>query len=331
MAASTGSARRRLRFDVQTLVPLITLSAMVVVLSVLNRAFLSVDTALNLMAQVSVVGVVALGATIVLITGGIDLSTGYGLAAIGMAVGSAFLHSGGSVTLMVGAGLACGAMLGALNGLLIAKLQILPFIATLAVMLVAQGMSTFIEDGKMVMLTGSPLLWIGQGRLSSVPVPFVIYLVLCVVISLILNRTRFGTYIYAMGGNESAARYSGIPVDRYKLACYALTGVCTGIAALLTIAKIGMVTPGISGSTLLDSIAAAVIGGASLSGGRGRVSGTFVGVVIIVLIGTALTYLDIPPEMQDVFKGIVILIAVCFDQAVKTYASKYKSHATTNR
>ncbi|MCA0252794.1 MAG: ABC transporter permease [Actinobacteria bacterium] len=327
MIATTPVAGRRSRIDVQSLVPVATLVVMVVVLSALNPAFLSVGTALNLMAQVSVVGIVALGATMVLITAGIDFTTGYGLAAIGMAVGSVFLQTNGNVVAMIATGIIGGAILGMANGVLIAKLQILPFIATLAMMLVAQGLSTFIEDGRMIMLSGSPLLWIGQGRIAgSIPASFAIYVVLCLLAAAILNLTRFGTSVYAVGGNEPAARYSGIHVDRIKLYCYTLAGVFTGVAALITIAKIGMATPGISGSTLLDAIAASVIGGASLSGGRGKVSGTFVGVIIIVLIGTALTYLNIPPEMQDVFKGIVILIAVCFDQLVRRYARRYSSH-----
>lgn len=327
MSVVTAVLATRRRLDVQTWVPLVTLAAMVIVLSLLSPAFLSVGTLVNLMSQVSVIGIVALGATLVLITAGIDFTTGYGLAAIGMAVGAAFLHTGGNVVALLATGLLGGVILGATNGILIAKLRIMPFIATLAVMLVAQGASTFIEDGRMVMLAGSPLLWLGQGRIGGqVPAAFVVYVALCAITWAILNRTRWGTYIYAVGGHEPTARYAGIQVDRVTIACYVLAGVFTGIAALITVAKIGMATPGISGSILLDSIAAAVIGGASLSGGRGRVSGTFIGVLIIVLIGTALTYLNIAPEMQDVFKGVVILVAVCFDQVIRRYASRFDTH-----
>lgn len=328
MVSATSTQNRASRL--QTFVPVITLAVMVVLLSVLNSAFLSMGTLLNLMAQVSVIGIVALGATIVLITAGLDFSSGSGLAAIGMAIGAMFVHTGGNVPAMMATAVLGGAVLGSVNGFLVSKLGIVPFIATLAVMLVAQGLSTFIEDGGMMLLADSPLLWIGQGRLAGIPVAFFIYLGACVVLAALLNRTRIGTYVYAVGGNEAAARYSGIKVERVKFYCYLIAGVCTGVAALITVTKIGMATPGISGSTLLDAIAASVIGGASLSGGRGTVTGTFIGVAIVVLIGTGLTYLSIPAEMQDVFKGAVILVAVCFDQIIRNYAKHYQTNSLVN-
>ena len=295
------------------------LQRVMLALSLLNRDFLSLQTLVNLMQQVSAVGVVAIGAMFVIITGGIDFSAGYGLAMIGMAAGVVYAQSPfqGSVAAMVVTFLGMGALLGLVNGLLIAALDILPFIATLAMMSLAQGMSLMIGGGTMVMLTDSPILAVGQGKIGGVlPVSFVVLLAVCLTASVILHRTKLGVYTYALGGNEDAAWYSGIHVKRYKILVYVVAGICTGIASMLTVSRIAMATPSISGTTLTDAIAATCIGGTSMSGGRGNVLGTCIGAVIIVLISTALTYLKIPAEMQEVFKGAVILLAVAFDAVV---------------
>ena len=181
----------------------------------------------------------------------------------------------------------------------------------------AQGMSLMIGGGTMVMLTDSPILAVGQGKIGGVlPVSFVVLLAVCLTASVILHRTKLGVYTYALGGNEDAAWYSGIHVKRYKILVYVVAGICTGIASMLTVSRIAMATPSISGTTLTDAIAATCIGGTSMSGGRGNVLGTCIGAVIIVLISTALTYLKIPAEMQEVYKGAVILLAVAFDAVV---------------
>ena len=301
---------------IKDITPLIVLLFMILVLNTLNRDFMSISTMLNLMQQVSVVGTVALGAMVVIISGGIDFTAGFGIAMIGMAGGTIFRLGvmDGNIFFVVFACLAFGAILGAVNGVLVARLNIVPFIATLAVMSIAQGMSMRIGRGNMVMIRNSPILWFGQGRLPlNIPVSFAILMLFCLITYLILNKTKIGVYIYAIGGNEDTVRYIGINVIKYKILLYTLAGTYTGAAALLTISRLGLAAPNIYGSTLLDAIAAAVIGGTSLSGGRGKVLGTFVGAVIIVLISTALVYLNVRPEMQDVFKGGVILLALCFD------------------
>jgi len=302
--------------NIKEIAPVIILVCMLLVLGTLNKEFMSLKTLFNMMQQVSAVGVVAIGAMIVIISGGIDFTAGYGLAMIGMAAGTVFAADilGGNVVVVALTCILAGAAVGTLNGVLVAKLNIVPFIATLAVMSLLQGMSMLIGHGNMVMIREPSILWIGQGKLfQNIPVSFVLYILLCFVAYLILHKTKMGIYIYALGGNEDSVRYVGINVARYKILLYVLAGTYTGIAALLTISKLGLAAPSIYGSTLLDAIAAAVIGGTSLAGGSGKVMGTFVGTIIIVLITTALTYLNIRPEMQDVFKGGVILLALCFD------------------
>ena len=300
----------------QQVMPLVILAVLLLVLSILNRDFLSPQTLINLVQQVSAVGVVSIGAMFVIITGGIDFSAGYGLAMIGMTAGVVYTRSpfAGNVAVMILTFLGAGALLGLINGLLVAKVKIMPFIATLAMMSLTQGMSLMIGGGTMIMLSDSPILLIGQGKIGGIlPVSFLVLLLVCALAALLLHRTKLGVYTYAMGGNEEAARYAGIQIDRYKILVYVTAGVCTGIASLLTVSRIAMVTPSIYGTTLTDAIAATCIGGTSMSGGRGSVSGTLTGAIIIVLISTALTYLKIPAEMQDVFKGAVILLAVAFD------------------
>jgi len=308
--------------DLQKVMPLVILVLMVAVLTALNPRFLAPETLVNLMSQVSAIGVVAMGATFVIISGGIDFTSGNGIAMTGMAIAAVFVTTSGNVYAMVGIAILSGMCLGLLNGFLIAKLRLLPFIATLAVMLLVRGFSVLINGGRMVMLLGSPLLWFGQGSIGPFPVSFIIYLIVSCLLYILLNKTKFGIYVYAIGNNEDAARYSGINVTRCKVFIYVLAGFCTGLAALLTVTRTVVITPGISGSVLLDSIAAVIIGGTSLRGGVGNVFGTFIGVIIIVLISIALTFLEITPEMQGVFKGGVILVAVCFDAFVRGYSQE---------
>ncbi len=319
MEAVLTKVKGNRKINIQKAMPLIILLVLLLVLSLLNRDFLSLQTFVNLMQQVSAVGVVAIGAMFVIISGGIDFTAGYGLAMIGMAAGVVYSQSifQGSVIAMVITFIGAGAILGLINGVLIAKLKILPFVATLAMMSLAQGMSLMIGGGTMIMLSDSPILFIGQGKLGGLfPTSFLIFLLICITADIILKKTKLGVYTYALGGNEDAAWYTGIKVDQYKILVYIVAGICTGIASLLTVSKIAMATPSIYGTTLIDAIAATCIGGTSMSGGKGTVFGTFIGSIIIVLISTALTYLKIPAEMQDVFKGAVILLAVVFDAMV---------------
>jgi ribose/xylose/arabinose/galactoside ABC-type transport system permease subunit len=309
-------ARVLKKSNLKEITPLIILVCMLLVLNTLNKDFMSLKTLFNMMQQVSAVGIVAMGAMVVIISGGIDFTAGYGLAMIGMAAGTVYAADilGGNVFVIVLTCLIAGAIMGALNGVLVGKLHIVPFIATLAVMSLLQGMSMLIGGGNMVMVREPSILWFGQGKIfGSIPVSFIIYVLLCFAAYLVLQKTKMGVYIYALGGNEDSVRYVGINVVKYKILLYVMAGVYTGIAALITISKLGLAAPSIYGSTLLDAIASAVIGGTSLAGGRGKVLGTFMGTIIIVLITTALTYLNIRPEMQDVFKGAVILTALCFD------------------
>ena len=245
------SSRVWIRSNIKEIAPVIVLVAMLLILNSLSRIYVT-KTMLNLMHQVSVVGIVALGAMVVIISGGIDFTAGYGLAMIGMAAGTVYATGflGGNVYLVVLICLVCGASIGALNGILITKLKMVPFIATLAVMSLLQGMSMFIGNGNMVMIRDPAILWFGQGRIGAIPVSFIIYVFFCIVAYFVLKRTKMGVYIYALGGNEDAVRFAGIDVTKYKILLYVFAGTYTGIASLLTISKLGLAAPSIYGSTL---------------------------------------------------------------------------------
>lgn len=305
--------------------PLFILIFLILIISILNREFRSLQTLSNLLQQVSAVGVVALGAMIVIISGGIDFTAGNGLAMIGMAAGTVYAlgYNVNNLLTVATITLVLGALLGSVNGLIIARLNIQPFIATLAMMSVAKGLSLMIGGGNMVKFTDEQILFTGQQKFFGfLPMPFLIFLFVALIMYIILNKTKLGTYAYAIGSNEEAARFAGIDVIRYKILIYILAGVYTGIASLLTISRIAMATPNIAGTILLDAIAAAIIGGTSLSGGKGTISGTIIGVFIVIVISTALVYLKIAPEMQDFFKGAIILVAVGIDAYGNKYFSK---------
>ena len=321
----TENRRDIIRRNIQRLSPFIILLLLFAAMSALNRDFLTVRSVINLMQQVATVGIVALGVMLVIITGGIDFSSGFGVAMIGMAAGSTFAMSAGtrSAWVLISVSLAAGALLGLANGLIVSGLKIKPFIATLGTMSIAQGMALLVGGGRMIPLRGEPVLWVGQGLLFGVvPVPFVIFVIVAVLMYIILNKTKLGIYAYAIGSNEEAVRQDGINIFKYKTLVYVIAGICTGIAAMITITRIAMATPGVSGTILLDAIAATVIGGTSVSGGRGTVSGTIAGAFTIVIIGSALTFLRIAPEMQDLFRGAVIFIAIGLDAYINRYSHR---------
>ena len=299
------------------LMPLIILIILIVILSFLNNSFLSLNTIINNMNQVSVIGIVAIGAMIVIISGGIDFSSGYGLAAIGML--SSFIYSlnilPNNIFIFALLFILFGAFIGFCNGFIITKFNILPFIATLAMMSIMQGVSIFVNKGTMIILTEYDFIsYLGHGKLFNIiPITFIVFVIISIFVSVIMNKTKFGTYDYAIGGDEKALLYSGVNVKKYKILIYVVAGICTGLASMLTVSQIGMATPSLAGSVLTDAIAATCIGGTSMSGGKGNIFGTVIGSFIIILIGTALTYLNIAAEMQNVFKGCVILFAVAFD------------------
>ncbi len=281
--------------------------------------FLQVNNLLNILRNTSIVGVIAIGMTFVIIGGGIDLSSGPVLATAGSLL--IFLQrmvnaDGTPVVPLWLAVLACCAVatsFGFLNGIVITKAKLPPFIVTLAVGIIARSLVMYICRGATIMGNKIPQFTsIGNGSLFGViPYPFLIVVGIAVILHVVLTRSKFGTYVFAVGGNENAARYSGIKVDRMKILTYMLVGLCTGIAATIEMARMAAVAATTSGAQYeFEAITAVIVGGTSLAGGKGRLIGTIVGFIILGIVNNMMIMLNISPYLSGAVKGSVILLAV---------------------
>ena len=287
-------------------------------------SFPTVDNVRNMLTQASVVGVLAIGMTFVIATAGIDLSVGSMLAAAGV-FGGILVDPEGSTWLFVIGAIGFATLLGTVNATAVAYGRVVPFIATLAMFSVARGVALLLNDKLPVGLLhlnggsfGDPgafsLLWFGTGRILGVPVSVYVFLGITVAGWLLLNRTRYGRYVVAVGGNREAARMAGVRVPRVVTSVYVLSGLCVGIAAVLLSGRLGSASP-VSGNLLeLDAIAAVVIGGTSLAGGRATIVGTFLGVITFGLVFNLLNILDMPTELQQLTKGVIILGAAALQR-----------------
>ncbi|UTV29823.1 ABC transporter permease [Photobacterium atrarenae] len=298
--------------------------AMCIVMSILSPVFLTVANLLNVLTQMASIGLLALGVTIIIITRGIDLSSGSVLA-VAAVVSASMAQSLDwgmrmypnlpelPVIVPILAALAVGALCGYINGALIAYTGIPPFIATLGMMIIARGAALLYSDGRPVSSLIESYQWIGQGSVLGLPVPVLIFIVMAVVSYILLNYTRFGKYAYAIGGNETAAYVSGINVKKYKILVYTYAGVLAGIAALILAARINSGQPGLGVMYELDAIAAATVGGVSHAGGIGTIQGTIIGTMIMGVLQNGLDLLNVSAYWQQMVKGLVIVIAVIFD------------------
>ncbi len=299
----------------QKLGPLFGLLLIVVIISIMSPSFLTSDNIFNVLRQVSISALIAFGMTFVILTGGIDLSVGSTLALTG-AVAATLLAGGYDPFIAMAAALALGLVLGAVNGIIIAKGKVAPFIATLATMTIYRGLTLVYTDGKPVSGLGDHLSFqmFGKGYLLGVPVPIVTMTVAFFVLYFILRKTTFGRRVYAIGGNAEASRLSGINVDRTTIAVYALTGMLAAMSALILTSRLNSAQPTAGTSYELDAIAAVVLGGTSLTGGRGWIVGTLIGALIIGVLNNGLNLIGVSSFFQQVVKGIVILFAVLIDR-----------------
>lgn len=274
--------------------------------------FLSVDNLTNILTQVCVVAILAAGASLVIFGGGIDLSAG-SLLALSAALAAGALKAGWPVPVAAAAGLAAGGVLGLANGCLIARLALPPFIATLGMMGIARGLTYVYLGGAPLFTFSENFRWLAEGRAAGLPVPVWIMLGAYVLLHVLLTRTSFGRATYALGGNEEAARLSGVPVARHKASLYALAGVLSGLAGLLLTARLDSAEPQAADGYELDAIAAAVMGGASLAGGMGTLAGSLIGALIMGVLRNGLNLLNVPSYWQKSAIGAVILLAVLAD------------------
>ncbi|MCM3290816.1 ribose ABC transporter permease RbsC [Paenibacillus sp. MER 180] len=299
----------------QKLGPLLGLFILIVIVSVLNPSFLEPLNILNLLRQVSINALIAFGMTFVILTGGIDLSVGSTLA-LSSAFVANMLVAGYDPILSILAGCLLGGVMGMINGLLVTQGKMAPFIATLATMTIFRGLTLVYTDGNPITGLGDSMTFqlFGRGYQFGIPVPAITMIIAFAVLWVILHKTAFGRKTYAIGGNEKAAIVSGIKVSRVKIMIYSLAGMLSALAGAILTSRLNSAQPTAGTSYELDAIAAVVLGGTSLSGGRGRIVGTLIGALIIGTLNNGLNLLGVSSFYQMVVKGIVILIAVLIDR-----------------
>ncbi|MCC6286848.1 MAG: ribose ABC transporter permease [Chitinophagaceae bacterium] len=293
---------------------LIALLVICIVLSIATPYFFTVQNLVIVLRQVSINGILAIGVTFVIIAGGIDLSLGSVIALTGV-IAAGFAHPNTYPVMMpVLVGLSAGVLIGTINGLTITIGKVAPFIVTLGMMTIARGLALVLSNGRPVTNLSPSFNFIGGGDVLHIPVPILLFALVILISSVILKYTRIGRYIYAVGGNENAAKASGIRVNRVKLFAYIM---CSGLAALAGIVLASRITTGQPNAGIayeLDAIAAVVIGGTSLLGGRGSIAGTVIGVLIIGVINNGLDLLNVSSYYQQIIKGIIIIGAVLLDR-----------------
>ncbi len=310
--------------DFGKLQSLIALFILCIVFGLLSDKFFTVANGLNVMRQISVNICIAVGMTLVIITAGIDLSVGSVLALCGAVTAGLLKHGLAfpSINLFVGftilgavlAGILVGGLLGFFNGFVITKFKVPPFVATLAMLTIARGLTMLYTNGFPISSFGESFTFIGAGWFLGLPVPVWIAAVIVVAAILVTKKIKLGRYIFAIGGNENASRLSGIHINRVKIIVYTIAGALAAIGGIIVTARLDSAQPNAGTSYELDAIAAVVIGGTSLSGGRGSIWGTVLGALIIGVLNNGLVLMNVSPFWQQVVKGGVILLAVIIDK-----------------
>jgi ribose/xylose/arabinose/galactoside ABC-type transport system permease subunit len=291
---------------------------LLIVASFLSSRFLSLPNLLNVLRQVAIVGILALGQTFVILTAGIDLSVG---AILGLCVVLfADILQTQSLAIAIPVGLICGGLMGIFNGLGIAYARIPAFIMTLGMLTFWRGIAFICTSGTPIPIVDPTYYYVGNGYLAGIPIPSIILLLTLFAAAFVLHLTPFGRCVYAIGSNEDAAHLSGVPTKRYKLLVYTLSGFCAGIAGLVYSSQLSVGTPIAGEGYELDAIAAVVVGGTSLFGGSGSVFRTFIGTLFIGVLANILNLTGVDPFVQQLAKGALIVIAVfVMNQATKDW------------
>jgi ribose transport system permease protein len=291
---------------------LMVLILLVVLMSIFAPNFNRVDNLLNIARSISVNAILAAGLTFVILTGGIDLSVGSIVAVSGVvAVIAAIAGVPAPVAVIIG--MAIGGACGLVNGVLTAYLALAPFIVTLGTMTFLRGLAYTITNGQPIVSSDLNFKDLGNGYLLGVPLPVIAMVIVFLVAWFVLERTRYGRHVYAVGGNPQAARLAGVQVNRVLLSVYVIAGICAGLAGVIFAARVISAQPTAGTGYELDAIAAVVLGGTSLVGGRGRIVGTLIGAVILGVLTTGLILLNVQFFTQLLIKGVVIILAVAID------------------
>ncbi len=298
----------------------VALVALVVIMSFASPYFLDAQNIFNVLRNMSTISIVAIGMTMVIITGGIDLSVGSVLAVSAMLTARLMVQYGLNPWLAFALGLLMGALAGGINGLIITKVQVNPFITTMGMMSIGRGLTYLFASGlkgtvaSNIPMRDQALNFLGAGYIGPVPFPVIEMIILVTLASLFLANTVLGRQIYGVGSNEQASRLSGVDVDRVRLFCYTLTGLLAAYAGVMTAGLLSTAATNAGIGTELDVIAAAVIGGASLAGGEGTVYGAVIGAAIMAVLRNAFVLLGLPVYLQTVSIGVVIILAVALDR-----------------
>jgi ribose transport system permease protein len=306
-----------MKLDVQRILRsygiLIAFILLCIVMSILSPVFLTLTNLRNVIRQSSIYGIMAVGMTFIILTGGIDLSVGSILALAG-AIAAGSLKAGVNLWLIILLALAIGIGCGFINGLFITIGRITPFVVTLGMMSIARGLTLIYTKGYPISGLNESFRFIGGGDLLAIPFPIILFILTVVVAWAILTQTRLGRYTYAIGGNEETVKLSGINANRYKTIVYVISGIAAAISALILTSRLNSAEPVAGQGYELDVIAAVVIGGTSLMGGRGSVWGTLIGALLIGVINNGMNLLGISPYFQLVVKGLIIIGAVLLDR-----------------
>ena len=281
---------------------------LIIAASMLSDRFLSVPNLLNILRQVAIVGILAIGMTFVILTKGIDLSVG-SLLGISVVLYAGLLENY-SMAVAIPLGLGAAMLAGLVNGIGVAFARIPPFIMTLGMLSFARGLAFIYTGGTPIPILNESFYSLGNGYIAGIPIPSLILLAVVAVSAVILSLTPFGRSVYGIGSNEEAARLSGVPVNLYKVIVYVISGLVSGLAGLVYASQLSIGTPIAGQGYELDASAAVVVGGTSLFGGKGTVAGTFIGTLIIGVLANILNLTGVDPYVQQLFKGALIVVAV---------------------
>ena len=319
VAASKRPARARLNWQ-ESAGLLGVYLLLIVVLSLKSPYFLSLNNGFNILVAVSTIGLVAVAMTLVIVSGGIDLSVGSIVALTGVCV--AQLSHQMPIGAAVAIALVVGVAVGAFNGLAVTKIGINPLIATLGTLSIARGLAFVFSGGLTQSIDNEGFGFLGRGFVAGVPFQVIVMAVLFGVAAWVMRFTTFGRGIYAVGGNATAARLAGLPVQRLQMIVYILSGACAALGGVFLASQLGAGAPASSSGLELSVIAAVILGGTSLSGGKGTIAGTLLGVLILGTLNNGLTLLNVSSYYQDVARGVVLLLAVGLDQLRLRVASR---------
>ncbi|MDR3336448.1 MAG: ABC transporter permease [Treponema sp.] len=291
---------------------LVILAVICVIMSIITNSFARVDNLFTVAKQISMIVLIALGETLVIVAGGFDLSVG-SIAGFTGVMMSLVVNSTGSGILGILVSLSLGCTIGAINGVLITKVGINPFIVTLGMMNIVRGTVTTMTKGLSISVMNDLISAIGQGYVGPVPIPVIIMIFFVIVFHILYSKTIFGSNIKAIGGNQDAARISGIKIDKNKILIFIISGAMSALAGIIMVGRINTGQPIAGQGWEIDAIAAAIVGGTALSGGQGTILGTLIGAALIGVMSNAMVLMSVSMYFQQVFTGLVLIGVVAID------------------